>query len=147
MHQRVLAITLAGAMGVAALVSSVSPAGAATTQLRAHMTGAQEVAGDPNGAGTAVIDLHTAGGYLCFDIMVTRVHLPTFAAHIHQGAVGVAGPPVVTLAAPDRSGHSNGCVTADPAVLRDIAHHPANYYVNVHNYPFPAGAVRGQLHA
>jgi hypothetical protein len=26
-----------------------------------------------------------------------------------------------------------------------IAANPANYYVNVHNAPFPGGAVRGQL--
>ena len=30
-------------------------------------------------------------------------------------------------------------------LLKDILRNPENYYVNVHNAPFPNGAVRGQL--
>ena len=33
----------------------------------------------------------------------------------------------------------------DPAILADIAAHPENYYVNLHNSRFPGGAARGQL--
>jgi hypothetical protein len=35
---------------------------------------------------------------------------------------------------------------ADPELVADIAANPSEYYVNVHNKPYPAGAIRGQLH-
>ena len=68
---------------------------------------------------------------------------PTMA-HIHKGAPGVAGPPVVTLANPSTM-KSEGCVDVSPELAGDIADHPANYYVNVHNTAHPDGAIRGQL--
>ena len=38
------------------------------------------------------------------------------------------------------------CLTGlDKNLLKDIIRNPENYYVNVHNAPFPNGAVRGQL--
>ena len=38
------------------------------------------------------------------------------------------------------------CLTdLDKNLLKDIIRNPENYYVNVHNTPFPTGAVRGQL--
>jgi hypothetical protein len=36
-------------------------------------------------------------------------------------------------------------VTADRELLKAIASDPEDYYVNVHNADYPAGAVRGQL--
>ena len=52
---------------------------------------------------------------------------------------------VIPLDPPTTDGLVSGCVTADPALLADIVAHPGNYYVNVHNAPYPAGALRGQL--
>jgi hypothetical protein len=69
---------------------------------------------------------------------------PATAAHIHVGAAGVAGPVVVPLAPP--TGTSSGCVTGvSPELIKAITQNPQNYYVNVHNAEFPAGALRGQL--
>lgn len=52
---------------------------------------------------------------------------------------------VVALAAPT-GGSSSGCVSdVDRDLARAIIVNPDDYYVNVHNAEFPAGAVRGQL--
>ena len=69
---------------------------------------------------------------------------PATAAHIHEAPAGQAGPVVVPLAAPT-DGTSSGCVTLEREELKEIAKNPDDYYVNVHNAEFPAGALRGQL--
>jgi hypothetical protein len=112
-----------------------------------RMTGDQEVPGpgDPDGRGRARISLYTDLDIVCWKIQVIRIELPATAAHIHEGAAGVSGGIVVTLAAPDESGVSQGCTAADGATIDAIIADPAGYYVNVHNIPYPAGAIRGQL--
>jgi hypothetical protein len=39
----------------------------------------------------------------------------------------------------------SGCVTADHDLVKAIIKDPGAYYFNVHNQPFPGGALRGQL--
>jgi hypothetical protein len=110
------------------------------------MTGAAEVPGpgDPDGSGTASITLNHGQTEICFELTVLGI-APATAAHIHIGGAGVAGPVVVPLA-PPTSGTSSGCVTGvDPALVKAIIQSPQEYYVNVHNADFPAGALRGQL--
>ena len=74
---------------------------------------------------------------------------PLTMAHIHRGAAGTNGPvvlPFTTLISNTTSGATlSGCVSADKALLTDIQANPSNYYFNVHNADFPAGAARGQL--
>ncbi len=113
--------------------------------LTASLTGANEVPGpgDPDGTGTAVVSVKPSSQRLCFELSVDNI-APATAAHVHDGPAGVAGPVVVTLTPPS-DGSSEGCVTADKTLLKDIKKNPAEYYVNVHNAEFPAGAVRGQL--
>jgi CHRD domain len=111
------------------------------------MTGAEEAPspGDPDGAGTAKITLDAAKGEVCYELMVQNVDKSN-AAHVHTGAAGQAGPPVVNLD-PPTEGSSKGCTTVDAKVIADIQANPGNHYVNVHNAEFPGGAVRGQLAA
>ena len=109
------------------------------------LTGAAEVPGpgDPDGSGTARITINVGQRTLCYELRVSNI-APATAAHIHEAPADKAGPVVVPLAAPT-GGSSSGCVTLDRDALKEIAKNPDDYYVNVHNAEFPAGAVRGQL--
>jgi len=131
----------------AAAQSSVasSTALAGPTILHTQMTGEQEVPpGDPNGFGSAHFALFPSSGKICYTLTAFRI-APANAAHIHEAPVGVAGDVVVTLR-PPTFGISGECTSADPELVADIAANPSEYYVNVHNIPYPAGAIRGQLH-
>jgi len=113
----------------------------------AKLSGAAEVPGpgDPDGSGTATIRLQLERGEVCFDLTVSNIG-PATAAHIHEGADGVAGPVVVPLDPAPTGGSSSGCISdVDAALLQNIAQNPEQYYVNVHNEEFPDGAIRGQL--
>jgi CHRD domain len=126
-------------------------------QLGARLNGANEVPGpgDPDGRGLALV--RTGRERVCFALGWTGIAAPIFA-HIHSGAAGVAGPVVVlffdvpelagapTAALPDTIAAAAGCVgDQNPALLRDIRRHPADYYANIHNLDFVPGAIRGQL--
>ena len=124
-------------------VMSMTPAYAgpvATT-----LTGANEIPGpgDPDGSGTFVGKVNLGRGTLCYTLTVSGI-APATAAHVHVGTSDVAGPVVIGLL-PPTEGSSSACATADRDLLRQINRHPEQYYVNVHNAEFPAGAVRGQL--
>ena len=99
--------------------------------------------GDPDGSGTARLRLNQDEEEICYELTASDIE-PATAAHIHVAPAGVAGPVVVPLAAPT-SGSSSGCAAADAELIKAIRQNPAEYYVNVHNAPFPAGAIRGQL--
>ena len=107
-------------------------------------------AGDPDGSGTALIRLNVPEGLVCFKLVVRGVD-PLSAAHIHQAPAGQAGPVVVPLPTPTPTAsdpstlQSKGCVSADPALISAIQADPTQFYANVHNKAFPAGAVRAQL--
>jgi hypothetical protein len=129
------------------------PAGAVRGQLMPAVTlwagldGASEVPGpgDPDGQGFARQEFFVDGGAVCGFVDSSDIGAPTMA-HIHVGAVGVAGPPVVTLPAANADGFITGCVHGvDSALLQQIVDDPAGYYINVHTAEYPAGAIRGQL--
>jgi hypothetical protein len=112
------------------------------------LTGAAEIPGpgDPDGTGTAKIWLNHGQSEVCWEISVSEI-APVTAAHIHAAPSGVAGPVVVPLfpPLPDSDGFSRGCISADRELINAIIQSPEQYYVNVHNAEFPAGALRGQL--
>ena len=79
---------------------------------------------------------------LCYTLTWHKIGNP-LASHIHRGKKGTSGPIVIPLFAGTPK-HS-GCVKASKSLLRSVAKHPANYYVNVHTQKFPGGALRAQL--
>ena len=99
----------------------------------------------PPAHGTATISINLGQSQVCWVIDVTDADAPFTGAHIHEAPAGSPGPIVVPLSAPDASGHSQGCATADAEELKEILAHPDEYYVNVHNMTCPAGVARGQL--
>jgi hypothetical protein len=130
----------------------------------------QRIVGDPRGRGEAyVFGIDGDTRTLCYVLQVERIAELEQGpgngrmAHIHRGRAGENGPVVVTLAWP-QDGQAADCISEDrilpsgaPAFARnpatgqplapasEILMEPEEYYVNVHNQAYPAGAVRGQL--
>lgn len=147
--------------------NTAASAGHANPVLSADLDGRAEVGadgnnrlvGDPNGVGEAYVfgvvgdpDRNT----LCYVLLADKIAdidaAPgaPFVAHIHEGQDGENEPPVVTLAWP-QGGQSADCLSVGDTRIAagtkpdDIFDNPENYYVNVHNAKYPAGAIRGQL--
>jgi hypothetical protein len=156
---RTRGFTLVGAVLVVGMLTTVFlgpgalAAGSNSTTLATSLSGEEEVCtdpsrcGDPDGTGTAAVELDRRAGTVCFSITTSNVALPLNAAHIHEAPAGTAGPVVVPLfTTPSESETVTGCVTGvDSKLIKDIEKHPEEYYVNVHNSEYPDGAVRGQL--
>jgi len=99
--------------------------------------------GDPDGQGFAVFTLIRDEGLICYGLTAIGIE-PATAAHIHEAPPDEAGPIVVPLE-PPTTGGSGGCTEADPELIQAIIDNPSDYYANVHNEDYPAGALRGQL--
>ncbi len=116
------------------------------TPLSAYLVGANEapVMGDPDGEGWAELSLNQGQGTITFMRHVEGGIVPATASHIHRSVAGVPGPVVVALV-PSTSGMSTGVAIASKELIKEIRENPENFYVNVHNSVYPAGALRGQL--
>ena len=143
-------LTLLAAIVLALLLIAVVPvvASEARATLETSLTGEKEVPGpgDPNGRGEAEVKVHNAK--VCYTLTFKRI-APATAAHIHQGGPSVAGPVVVTLFERPNNPverHISRCVDISRSLSEALREHPSHYYVNVHNEPYPDGAIRGQLH-
>lgn len=132
--------TSAGA-GPQATSSALAPGAGVFAQLR----GTNEVPrADLDGYGS--FSAVTPGGNrLCYGYAVANIAKPT-QAHIHRGGAGVNGPVVIPLRVPPGSpGTVSGCLTVASTLITQIRANPGAFYVNVHNGPYPGGAIRGQL--
>lgn len=130
------------ATGAAALLAAGS-ALAAPTKLTATLTGAAETPpGKPGGTGGFTVTVDPETNDFCYSLWADGIGKPTMA-HLHSGAAGASGPPVITL---DVTGKDDDeCLAVDKEKLDPIVANPSAYYVNVHTAEFPGGAVRGQL--
>jgi hypothetical protein len=115
---------------------------AAPVKLTATLNGASETPpGDPKGTGSFSANVDPDKGDFCYTI-TSNIAAPTMA-HVHTGAAGTSGAPVITI---DPKG-SDECIAVEPDVLKAIVANPAGYYVNIHTADHPGGAIRGQLAA
>ncbi|MEZ4585750.1 MAG: CHRD domain-containing protein [Gemmatimonadales bacterium] len=130
---------------VALLAAAAAPPPVAEVFLQAEMTGTTEVPGpgDRDGRGTIRLRVLADSGKVCYEATITGIARPR-QVHVHQGEVGSAGPPVVTLTS-DLAANPSGCVMTEPAVLAEVVEQPGRFYLNVHSAEHPAGAIRGQL--
>lgn len=142
---------VAAVLGAGLLVTTLASGASAATTVTAQLNGAAEVPGpgDPDGMGRARIRVEPNEGWLCFRVGWRDIARPK-AAHVHRGGPAVAGPVKVELfagaALPASIDAVHGCVeNVRERLLRKIQRHPERFYVNVHNRPFPDGAIRGQL--
>src|SRR6266511_226683 len=112
---RLRALLLVAALGAVGLLAVGAPALAGGRPLSATLTGAAEVPGpgDADASGTAFITLNQGQGEVCFDLSWAGIDGTVFAAHIHVGPAGVAGPVVVPLFAGSFAGtdSASGCVS------------------------------------
>ncbi len=107
--------------------------------------------GDDGARGSVELVRTDVDGLLCltWDIDGPLNDAPT-AAHLHTGAVGVAGPvllplPVPHVAAGERTYQTTCAPDLDQAAIDAVFAAPAAHYVNIHTAARPDGAIRGQL--
>jgi len=140
---RLISLFVLVAVAVPAVALAASHA-AKPLKFEAYLLGKSEVPkGAPSGKGTAKITI--TGTKVCWKFTGVKGIDKVTASHIHVGTAGKSGNVVVAFFA--GSLKSTGCVTATAAAVKGIEKNPKGYYVNIHTLKFPAGAIRGQLHA
>lgn len=154
------------ALIVASGVTGGVSAGHTNEVLEAELDGREEVGedpsqrlvGDPDGKGEAyVFGIDGDPATLCYVLTVEKIQLVPvgegMAAHIHEGIRDTNGPVVAALAGPE-DGNAADCLTEgeegkfpteESGIVQRILNNPADFYINVHNPDYPAGAIRGQL--
>jgi hypothetical protein len=96
------------------------------------------------GAFSATVTKEGTSAVVAWRLTFSRLSGRAIAAHIHRGAPGKAGPVIVPLCAPCRSG-ARGQATVGAAALNALE--TGRAYVNVHTVRNKAGEIRGQLRA
>ena len=126
----------------AAVLAACALCAAAAVAEPLQLTGAQEVPpNDSHAMGTGDITIDADGN------VSGKVSTPTIqgkAAHIHVGAPGKAGPPIITLNS-DEPGTWSVPQGARLNAEQLAAWKAGNLYVNVHSEANKGGEVRGQL--
>jgi hypothetical protein len=113
-----------------------------STRFTGTLTGAQQVPPVATAAtGTAVAYLHEPENRIVYDVTSSGL-ANVFAAHFHQGAVGVNGPIVIDFG----SGSGTYCGVSQRLTPAQVATWKANgFYANVHTTANPGGEIRGQM--
>jgi hypothetical protein len=115
---------------------------ALAVDLKLHLTGAEEtppVTTSASGSGTITVaaDKSVTG-------TIKTVGIEGTVAHIHVGAPGQSGPPIITL----NKGADGAWSVPTGSKLTDdqyASFKAGNLYVNVHSAEHKAGEIRGQM--
>ena len=166
MHRKFSLLARAGLLSLA-VAAPLAIAGHLNVVLNAKLDGRDEVntsgtsaiVGDPDGRAEAyVFGIDNDPLTLCYLLVdVKKIGELNMgpgsgrAAHIHKGKRGENGPVVAVLAWP-QGGQAADCLTEGESgkfptgeSVQAILGNPQDYYVNIHNAEYPAGAIRGQL--
>ena len=137
------ALASAVVLGAGATTALVAPAQAATADASAPVTMMADLtpSGDSNGSGHATFKINKAKKKVCATVTWADIAKPS-AAHIHRKSDGEI---VVDLVGSVTGGAK--CETGvSKKLIQKILDKPGKYYFNVHNTPYPAGAIQGALH-
>jgi hypothetical protein len=140
---RVLAAAASGLALAAAgtLVSAPTDASPAPRAAVQRLETTLRPSGDPDGSGEAHFTLNKARQKVCATVTWQNIQQPD-SAHIHRASDGGI---VVDLGGAVTGG--SHCRTGvSKRVIGKILAHPGQYYFNVHNPTYPAGAIQGTLH-
>ena len=119
--------------------------------LHARMTAKNETTGSTSAAKGHTLIKVREDGTITFKTQISNPNHETFVAgHVHQAAIGVAGPIVVPLFGGPATTISHiklgGVATPSAGTTgANLCQNAGAYYVNFHTTAFPGGAIRGQL--
>ena len=134
----------------ASVTTNPPPAGDSVSSVdrrSATLTGAavRPGPGDPDGAGSAFLELNAGTGQLCLTLTLPAGAQPT-VVHIHRAPHGQTGPVVLAVPPPAEAGPpAPVCVPVTSDLLTQFRENPAGHYLQVHTRKFADGALRGQL--
>jgi hypothetical protein len=132
-------------VGVAAAAPTDTYNVSATLAARAEVPRPTGVPSGATGRFTAkAAELQNGRARLTWRLTFSRLSGRATAAHLHGGRIGRAGPVLVPLCGPCRSGQ-RGSAMLTRAQLRTIR--AGRVYANIHTARNAAGEVRGQLRA
>ena len=137
------ALLLVTIIGIGACKKSTTTPASNTITFTAALLGTSETPSNTSTATGTANFTYNKTTYVLSGTVTFSGMTPT-AAHIHKGAVGVAGGVIFPLGiAPFTSPISFTSVALTAAQITDLMAN--SYYVNVHSTAYPNGEIRGQL--
>ncbi len=137
----VLSMCLVATASVATVGATADTASAQQQVAAQRLEARLRPSGDPNGFGEAHFRLSRPQRKVCATVEWHRIARPN-AAHIHRMSDGGI---VVNLTGSVTGGRHCATHLSRKLIGRILAH-PRRYYFNVHNRPYPDGAIQGTLH-
>ena len=97
--------------------------------------------------GTGTIKINSMMDTLWYNILYDGLSAVPTSAHFHEGAAGVAGPPVINISSGILNNHRiSGMVTGGALTLNFINKlMEGDIYINAHSPLYPNGEIRGQV--